>query len=54
MPFEKETEITGHPLARLSMSLSSVEGSQPSDIDVFLTIRHFDAEGKEGKTPTDF
>jgi hypothetical protein len=29
------------------MSLSSLNGSKPTDIDVFVTIRHFDASGAE-------
>ncbi|KAI4854090.1 alpha/beta-hydrolase [Aureobasidium sp. EXF-8845] len=46
-PFKRQTEVTGHPLARLSFSLSSVDESAPSELDVFLTIRHFDAEHRE-------
>ncbi|KIV92426.1 hypothetical protein PV10_03726 [Exophiala mesophila] len=46
-PFEEETEFTGHIKAHLNVSLSSEGSSKPSDIDLFLTIRHLDATGKE-------
>jgi predicted acyl esterase len=48
-PFEVETEITGHIVAHLNVSLASDESatSPEKDIDVFLTLRHFDASGKE-------
>lgn len=48
-PFEHETEITGHVVARLSVSASSSEASvqPPSDIDLFLTLRHLSPKGKE-------
>lgn len=45
-PFEQETEITGHPLAHLNLSVTP-ENAGETDIDVFLTIRHLDASGKE-------
>ncbi|KAF3770722.1 hypothetical protein M406DRAFT_59624 [Cryphonectria parasitica EP155] len=43
-PFEKETEITGHPLAHLCVSAT---GPPETDIDIFVTIRHLDASGQE-------
>lgn len=47
-PFEEETEITGHIVAHLSVSASQSEGgSEPSDIDLFLTLRHISPEGNE-------
>lgn len=45
--FEEETEITGHPLAHLSVSLQADGHSTPSDMDLFLTIRHFDKDNQE-------
>ena len=47
-PFDQETEITGHPFARLSVSLEERNGLNPSEIDLFVTIRHLNVEGKEG------
>ncbi|EME40229.1 hydrolase-like protein [Dothistroma septosporum NZE10] len=39
--FTSETKITGHITAHLSVSCSANEGSTPpSDIDIFLTLRH--------------
>lgn len=48
-PFEKETEITGHIVAHLCVSASKAAGSDliPSDIDLFLTLRHISPNGKE-------
>lgn len=47
-PFQAETEITGHVTAHLNVSVSSYPGGQtPSDIDLFLTLRHYDNDGKE-------
>lgn len=49
-PFEAETEITGHVVAHLAVSASKETGEQadpPSDIDIFLTLRHISPEGKE-------
>lgn len=43
-PFEKETEITGHPVAHLCVSAT---GPADTDIDIFVTLRHLDAAGKE-------
>jgi predicted acyl esterase len=45
--FEAETEITGHIVAHLNVSCSSTAENTPSDIDLFLTIRHIGADGKE-------
>ena len=48
-PFQEETEFTGHIVAHLNVSMTADEGSanQPSDIDLFTTIRHLDAHGNE-------
>lgn len=48
-PFEEELEITGHPSLTLTTSLSSRDGSRPREIDIFVTIHHYDKEEKEGK-----
>lgn len=49
-PFEAETEITGHIVAHLAVSASKLvpdQTAEPSDIDLFLTLRHISPEGKE-------
>ena len=48
-PFEKETEITGHIVAHLNVSCSAIAAgaNPPSDIDLFVSLRHFDDQGKE-------
>ncbi|EGP86986.1 unnamed protein product [Zymoseptoria tritici ST99CH_1A5] len=49
-PFPSETEITGHIVAHLSVSASQASPGQattPSDIDLFLTLRHISPSGKE-------
>jgi putative CocE/NonD family hydrolase len=47
-PFEAETEITGHVVAHLNVSVSpDPSGPTPSDIDLFVTLRHYDASGQE-------
>ncbi|KAK0643007.1 X-Pro dipeptidyl-peptidase C-terminal non-catalytic domain-containing protein [Cercophora newfieldiana] len=46
-PFEKETEITGHIVAYLNVSSVPESGETETDIDLFLTLRHLDAAGKE-------
>ncbi|KAL4803142.1 Alpha/Beta hydrolase protein [Aspergillus unguis] len=47
-PFEKETEITGHIVAHLNVSVTPHPGHPtPSDIDLFLTLRYISPEGKE-------
>ncbi|KAG9256751.1 Alpha/Beta hydrolase protein [Emericellopsis atlantica] len=46
--FDRETEITGHITAHLNVSVTpDAGGPTPSDIDVFVTLRHLDAEGSE-------
>ncbi|KAJ5641786.1 hypothetical protein N7490_005786 [Penicillium lividum] len=46
--FEKETEITGHVVAHLNVSMSANPGGPtPQDIDLFITMRHISAAGKE-------
>lgn len=46
--FELETEITGHVVAHLNVSLTpDTTGPTPTDIDLFLTIRHISPQGKE-------
>jgi predicted acyl esterase len=46
--FEQETEITGHIVAHLNVSVSPhASGSTPSDIDLFLTMRYISPSGKE-------
>jgi predicted acyl esterase len=48
-PFEQETEITGHLVAHLAVSGSKgdEQSTTPSEIDVFVTLRHISPEGKE-------
>jgi hypothetical protein len=48
-PFPEDTEITGHPLAHLAVAIQNRDGATPSDMDIFLTIRHYDAQGNEGE-----
>ncbi|KAF0635181.1 hypothetical protein NXS19_008500 [Fusarium pseudograminearum] len=46
--FEAETEITGHVVAHLNVSVSpDPSGPTPSDIDLFVTLRHIDPSGQE-------
>ncbi|XEV05179.1 hypothetical protein FSHL1_010466 [Fusarium sambucinum] len=46
--FETETEITGHVVAHLNVSVSpDPSGPTPSDIDLFVTLRHIDPSGQE-------
>ncbi|KAF2446287.1 hypothetical protein P171DRAFT_385100 [Karstenula rhodostoma CBS 690.94] len=46
--FEHETEITGHIVAHLNVSMSPLaSGATPSDIDLFLTMRYISPSGKE-------
>ncbi len=49
--FERETEITGHIVAHLNVSMSPdssiADKSAEKDIDIFLTIRHLAPSGKE-------
>jgi predicted acyl esterase len=47
--FEAETEITGHVVAHLNVSVTpdATATSDEKDIDLFLTLRHLDVTGKE-------
>jgi len=45
-PADKEYEICGHPSVKLNMSLTSHAESLPAEIDVYLALRKFDAQGK--------
>ncbi|KAF2102969.1 X-Pro dipeptidyl-peptidase protein [Rhizodiscina lignyota] len=48
--FKTETEITGHIAAHLNVSVSPCDEQPdqvPSDMDIFVTLRHLDAKGKE-------
>jgi predicted acyl esterase len=46
--FGAETEITGHVVAHLNVSVSpDPSGPTPSDIDLFVTLRHIDPSGQE-------
>jgi predicted acyl esterase len=48
-PFEAETELTGHVVAHLNVSVTPYSGSEsiPTDIDLFVTLRYFGPDGKE-------
>ncbi|KAK4861613.1 hypothetical protein LT330_003648 [Penicillium expansum] len=47
-PFTTETEITGHIVTHLNVSVTRDAGCPPpSEIDLFLTLRHISATGKE-------
>ncbi|KDN71018.1 putative X-Pro dipeptidyl-peptidase C-terminal non-catalytic domain-containing protein [Colletotrichum sublineola] len=46
-PFEQETEITGHVTAHLNVSVTPDNAENETDIDLFLTLRHMDANGQE-------
>ncbi|KAH8691460.1 Alpha/Beta hydrolase protein [Talaromyces proteolyticus] len=46
-PAEEAYEICGHPSVMLSMSLTNHPHDDFADIDVYLALRKFDAEGKE-------
>jgi predicted acyl esterase len=47
-PMTATTEITGHIVARLNVSMNAyISGTLPKDIDVFLTLRHFLPSGEE-------
>jgi hypothetical protein len=46
--FLQETEITGHIVAYVSVSVTpNLGGSVPKDIDIFLTTRHWEVKGNE-------
>jgi hypothetical protein len=45
---DTEIEITGHIVAHLNFSMSALHASTtPSDLDLFLTLRHLDKHDKE-------
>jgi predicted acyl esterase len=49
-PFEEETEFTGHIVVHLNVSATKnpgIESAGPTDIDLFITLRHLAADGKE-------
>lgn len=48
-PFDGETEITGHVVAHLNVSMSGRPNGDttPSEIDIFVTLRHISPTGKE-------
>jgi putative CocE/NonD family hydrolase len=47
-PFERETEITGHPSARLHVSATPDHApAEAVDIDVFVTLRYLAPDGSE-------
>lgn len=47
-PFAAETEVTGHIVAHLNVCMApEPHGPTPSDIDLFLTLRHFGPNGNE-------
>ena len=47
-PLPNETEITGYITAHLNVSVTPLPGGPvPQDIDLFLTIRHYDSDSKE-------
>lgn len=46
--FDSETEVTGHIVAHLNVSISRDRwGGSPSDLDLFLTLRHLSPSGEE-------
>ncbi|KAJ5588335.1 hypothetical protein N7537_011013 [Penicillium hordei] len=46
--FDSETEVTGHIVAHLNVSISRYRwGDSPSDLDLFLTLRHLSPSGEE-------
>ncbi|OQO10662.1 hypothetical protein B0A48_03960 [Cryoendolithus antarcticus] len=48
-PFDSEVEFTGHIVTHLNVSVTAHENatSTPSDMDLFVTLRHLDSTGKE-------
>ncbi|KEF62416.1 uncharacterized protein A1O9_00388 [Exophiala aquamarina CBS 119918] len=47
-PLPAETEVTGYIVAHLNVSVTPLTGGTiPTDIDLFLTLRHFSADGTE-------
>ncbi|KAF7596911.1 hypothetical protein BBP40_011956 [Aspergillus hancockii] len=48
VPFQRETEITGHIVAHLNVSVSRDRwGKTPSDLDLFTSLRHISSSGEE-------
>ncbi|GCB27431.1 cocaine esterase [Aspergillus awamori] len=46
--FEQETEVTGHIVAHLNVSVTPDKGGPlPTDLDLFLTLRYISPAGKE-------
>lgn len=47
--FTQETEFTGHIVVHLNVSVSASVDTQapPSDLDLFITVRHLDAQDQE-------
>lgn len=45
--FDKETEITGHIVARLNVSVTPEHQSEENDMDLFLTLRYISPDGTE-------
>lgn len=45
---KQDMEITGHPVLRVSMSISGEGDQKPEELDVFVTLRHLGPDGKEG------
>jgi predicted acyl esterase len=46
--FDEEVEITGHSVAHLNVSVTQeIDGSSPTDIDLFVTLRYIGPDGKE-------
>jgi predicted acyl esterase len=47
-PYNEEVEITGHIVAHVNVSVTpNLGGGAPKDIDIFLTLRHWAADGTE-------
>ena len=46
--FEQESEITGHPTCNVTVKVDEdADGQVPSEMDLFVTLRHFDPKGEE-------
>lgn len=47
-PYAVDTEVTGHPVLHCSVGVQADEqGHIPEDMDIFVTLRNFDASGQE-------
>ena len=44
---DEETEVTGHVVAHLNVSVTPETAASEKDIDLFLTLRHIDPSGEE-------